>query len=96
MAPEVLRGRAHNQQSDIYSVAAVAYTLLAGHSPIEEENLTNAISAAISGSIPELPQTVPAPLRLIVHKGMERNPEDRHASAPEMAAELNQLRAMLL
>jgi predicted Ser/Thr protein kinase len=71
MAPEVLQAGAVSSRADVYSLAATAWTLLAGEPPIYGEQ----------SSLPGVPQEVEHVLRA----GLELAPERRIASVEALA-----------
>ena len=84
MSPEQAKGDPVNARSDLYSLGAVLFTLLAGRPPfsgnsVEESlrNLTNVPAPNVSGMNP----AVPKPIDDLISKLMAKKPEDRIATA---------------
>jgi serine/threonine-protein kinase len=81
MSPEQARGLDDlDGRSDIYSVGAVAYTLLTGHPPFERTNpLEVLIAHARDEVVPpsQLQPGVPADLERVVLRCLAKRPEDR-------------------
>jgi serine/threonine-protein kinase len=78
MSPEQAIGIA-DVRSDIYSLGAVGYFLLAGQSPFGGRR-TQPLSAALvlePTPLRELHPEVPAELEAIIHRCLRRNPEER-------------------
>lgn len=96
MSPEQMAGR-HDQvgtRSDVYSLGAVLYELLAGKPPIEAPSaLTPSAAFAMMNAEPARVMTlrsdVPRDLDAIVHKALDRKPEKRYATARELADDLD-------
>jgi serine/threonine-protein kinase len=91
MAPERLTGQPATVQSDLYSVAIVLYEMLSGARPFAADTPVG-LALAIHNDDPvplaqRCAQLDPS-LVAIVDRGMARRPEDRFASAAEMAAAL--------
>ena len=91
MAPEQLEGRAADAAADIYGMAAVCFEALCGERPRSGRTPMQIAHAIASGPAPDLlehwPSAPPAAAKTL-RKGMARDPDDRHSSAGELAAEL--------
>lgn len=88
MAPEVARGEKATPPSDLYSLGAVLYELVAGVPPRNVETLTDLLDErAIRPPSALVPDVVPALDRAIMH-ALETDPMRRPASAEELAGEL--------
>jgi eukaryotic-like serine/threonine-protein kinase len=88
MAPEqILRG-AIDARSDVFSLGAVLYEMLAGHKAFEGESV-HAIHLAVAQCRPKPLEPnahgVDAELAAIVHRALARDPEARFASAREFS-----------
>lgn len=92
-APELLRGKKANEQSDIYSLGVTMWEALAARKLFHGNNNVEVLRAIQQGTIPELkklrPDT-PAQLTDIVHQAVVRDLTQRWPSAREMAASLRQ------
>jgi serine/threonine-protein kinase len=94
-APErLVNSAAHRDpRSDVYSLGAILYEILSGRGPFQGRSLEDLI-AKISGSNPTPPRqffrSIPAELEAICLKAMARNPDDRYATAAELATALRQ------
>jgi serine/threonine protein kinase len=94
-SPEVLDERVSGSvQSEVWSLCATLYTLLAGHSPFElparEKNTRDQISTRIAKAhyVPIGREDVPARVEGVLAKGMDRDPAKRQASLYALAEEL--------
>lgn len=88
LSPEQVTGEDLGAASDIYSLGVVGYWLLSGRWPFAEDNAAATALARLRNPAPELPDTVPANLRATIMRALEQDPQRRHSSAAEMAAEL--------
>jgi len=83
--------------SDVYSLGAIAYTLLGGRVPFDEGTAMKTILRVISDAPPaplrSLRADVPAALEQIVMKCLQKQPSARYASAQALANDLKRFRA---
>jgi eukaryotic-like serine/threonine-protein kinase len=93
MAPEQARGelRSLDRRTDVYSLGATLYDLLAGHPPFADAGAVQAVARLLSEEAPPLRgvcPTVPEDLDKIVMKCLEREPQRRYESARAVAEDL--------
>jgi hypothetical protein len=74
MAPEQMRAQAIDARADVYALGVVLYEMLTGKNPMRDGPVIP----------PPMPSTVPAELAAIVMRAVERNREDRFASAADV------------
>ncbi|GEA81153.1 serine/threonine-protein kinase [Cellulomonas uda] len=99
--PELLAEHPHgDERSDVYSLAATLYSLLAGRTPFEipgGQNGAQQLVARIERA--PLPPTgrddVPADLQAVLERAMAKVPELRHPSAAALGRALQQIEADL-
>jgi serine/threonine protein kinase len=86
MAPEQSEGVSIDRRADVWGVGAVLYELVAGRTPIEGPNDAAIFRALLAGTDPvdRLPDSVPQPVRDLVHTALERSPDDRFPTALAM------------
>jgi len=97
MAPEVGMGRPGSAAADIYSLGIVLYQMVTGRLPFESESPMGMVMQHINEAPPPLEQFVPAllpALDAVIMKALAKQPEERFASAAEMAAALRQIIGM--
>jgi serine/threonine protein kinase len=90
MSPEQCRGEPLDGRADIYSLAVIAYSMLAGRLPFEGSS-AELIKRQISEPPPELRKRRPGISKAVsdaVMSGLEKNPEDRPQTAGAFAARL--------
>ena len=95
-APEVLRGDRATPSSDLYSVACMGYTMLAGHPPYEGANAWDVASKHLEDPVPGLRSIrpdVPPSFENALRRGMDKNPKKRHPTAEAFATTLDDVQA---
>src|SRR3954454_17512220 len=92
LSPEQASGHPASPATDIYSLGIVAYEALAGRRPFTGESQVAIAMAQINETPPELPPTVPQPVRNLVMSCIAKSPSDRPASAANLARAAQALR----
>jgi hypothetical protein len=86
LSPEQVRGAALDPRSDVFSLGAVLHHLLAGTRPFPGDATASILYRIVHEPASELPARVPAALRAVVDRALAKRPEDRFASAAELAS----------
>jgi hypothetical protein len=87
VAPEQLRGDPVDGRADVYALGCVLYETLTGQVPFPREDDVAKLWAHISDTPPlatELAPEVPRRLAGVARRAMEKDPDDRFASARDM------------
>ncbi|AYG03567.1 protein kinase domain-containing protein [Gryllotalpicola protaetiae] len=92
LSPEQASGHPASPATDIYSLGIVAYECVAGRRPFTGESQVAIAMAQINEAPPELPGTVPEPVRNLIMASIAKNPSDRPASAAHLARAAQSLR----
>ncbi len=91
-APEVLAGSSPTAVSDVYSLGATIYALIAGaaaHERKSDEDLVAHYLRISSTPVPDMrPQGIPADVCAAIEKAMSLDPTERHASAADFGREM--------
>src|SRR6202011_5827880 len=89
MAPERFCNAEGTSRADIYALAAVMHECLTGSPPLKGDSVSVVISAHLMQPIPR-PSTVrpviPVVFDDVIARGLAKRPEDRYASAGDLAA----------
>ena len=91
LSPEQARGSIATKRSDIYSLGIILFELLTGHVPFEGETAVAIALKHFRDEIPSVRDTnpaIPQPLANVVYKATAKSPQQRYASAAEMAKDL--------
>ena len=93
MSPEQAEGKQIDQRSDIYSLGVMLYQLLTGRVPFAAETPTAILLAHVTQtpmSPRQLNPAIPPAVEAVVMRSLAKRPEDRFASAGELAQALAQ------
>ncbi len=94
MAPEQAAGESNviGAAADIYALGGLLYFVLTGRPPFQAANVIDTLVQSLE-SEPTMPRVlnpvIPKSLEQICMRCLERNPEDRYASAGEVARDLD-------
>ena len=92
-SPEQILGEKVDEQSDIYSLAATIYFLLAGKAPFESPHATQVIAKIVSADPPDFAEAgveVPRKLEQVVLRGLARDRSKRYGNFHEFRDDLIQ------
>ena len=92
MSPEQVRGLPLDGRTDLFSLGVVLYELLGGSHPFRRETAVATLTAILEETPPELSAVSPA-LGGIVRRCLEKAPDDRIASAHDLAVALEAIQA---
>ena len=98
MSPEQVRGEQVDIRSDVFSLGAVFYELLAGHKPFEAESM-HAVLFQVASKEPE-PLSVANPdlppvVARVVERALHKDPQERYQHAGQMAVVMGAVRDFL-
>jgi serine/threonine-protein kinase len=98
MAPEQITGGAVTAETDIFSVGAVLYELLAGRRPFTGDTLQSLMYSILNRtpeSLEAIAPKIPIGLHDIVMRALQKEPSQRYHSAMAMANDLAAIRDSL-
>jgi eukaryotic-like serine/threonine-protein kinase len=85
MSPEQAAGRGIDERSDIFSLGAVLYEMLAGHRPFAGADGADTLAAILRDTPPPIPGVAPQVAR-VVERCLAKDPSQRFRSAGELKA----------
>ena len=90
ISPEELKGRTPDERSDIYSIGVMLYEMLTGSLPFQDARIEERLSAYPVPPCVIDPGISPQ-LQEVVYRALERDPQNRYATAHEFAQDLTHL-----
>ena len=85
MSPEQVRGAAIDHRADIFAFGVLLYEMITGSRAFTADTAAEVMTAILKNDPPELPSEIPAGLRQIVNRCLEKTPEQRFQSAQDLA-----------
>jgi serine/threonine protein kinase len=89
MAPEQITGDPVDARTDVFAAGVMLFELVTGHAPFTASTTLDWLNAVLREDPPTLPNR--SPLDRVIHRALQRRPDDRYASAAEMATDLEAL-----
>jgi eukaryotic-like serine/threonine-protein kinase len=94
MAPEQVRGLATDHRADIFALGAILYEMVMGKQTFQGPTSADTLAAILNqepAPLSELAPDTPEALQKVVHRCLEKNPEQRFQSASDLAFALEAL-----
>jgi serine/threonine protein kinase/tetratricopeptide (TPR) repeat protein len=95
MSPEQARGKYVDGRTDLWSLGAVIYEIVAGHAPFEAETSSEIIGLILHKEPPPLARydrEAPAELDRIVTKALTKDLEERYQTAKDLLVDLKRFK----
>src|SRR5271170_4753367 len=94
MSPEQVRGEAADYRSDIFAFGAILYEMLTGKRAFQKPTSPETMTAILNEDPPDISQVVLSPppsLQRVVHRCLEKKPDQRFQSASDLLFALDAL-----
>jgi serine/threonine protein kinase/Tol biopolymer transport system component len=94
MSPEQVRGKTADHRSDIFAFGAILYEMVTGKQTFRKLTSADTMAAILNEEPPSISQiapTAPPGLQRVVHRCLEKDPEQRFHSAHDLAFALEAL-----
>ncbi len=91
-------GRSADTRSDLYSVAAVLFEMLAGHPPFEGDTAVDIVMKHMNEKVPSICRLrpgLPVDMDVFLRKAMAKSPNDRYSTPRDFIAVIEQLQQQL-
>jgi len=94
MSPEQVRGTAVDHRADIFAFGTILYEMLSGKRAFQRTTSAETMTAILNEDPPaisKIVETIPPGLQRVLHRCLEKNPEQRFQSASDLAFALDAL-----
>ena len=91
MSPEQGRGLPLDARSDLYALGILAFEMLTGNVPFNDENPMTVIQMHLHAGVPPFAQSIPYSVQQIVRRALEKEPSRRYQSSGEMMQHCQQV-----
>lgn len=91
VAPEQIAGKPVDRRADVYAMGAILYFAITGRPPFEGESIEAILNGHLRGKPPvptHVVSGVPETLNGVVARALAKNPDERYATAAELAEDI--------
>src|SRR6516162_4640645 len=94
MSPEQVRGKTVDHRTDVFAFSTILYEMVTGKQPFRKSTSAETMTAILNEEPPSISQitpTAPPGMQRVVHRCLEKDPEQRFHSSHDLALELEAL-----
>jgi serine/threonine-protein kinase len=91
MAPEQIRGEPADARTDVWALGVLLYEMGAGRAPFSAATVPELYSAVLANAPTPLPNSVPAGLRMVIERCLQKEPGGRYQTASEARSALESI-----
>ncbi|MBP7998958.1 MAG: protein kinase [Chloroflexi bacterium] len=94
MSPEIIRGRAVDPRSDIYTLGIILYEMLANRRPFQATGRYDTLHSHLFDAVPDIHQfnsQLPTALVAIIERALAKEPDKRYHSIEQLAEALQEV-----
>ena len=95
LPPEQAMGQPATPAGDLYALGIIAYEALVGKRPFTGEKPVDIAFAHVNKPVPALPESIPSEMRELVMELLEKEPQNRLASADNLKRRLEEVQHCL-
>ena len=88
MAPELLRGAAADEQTDVWALGVLLYEMAAGRAPFSAGNAFERSAAILTSPPGPLPAQVPSALQSVIQRCLAKDRRERYGKASDVRSAL--------
>jgi Tol biopolymer transport system component len=92
MSPEQARGAAVDSRSDQFSLGLILHEMATGKQTFRRPSIPETMAAIIKEDASPLDASLPAPLRWVIERLLEKDPEERYVATKDLARDLRTMR----
>jgi eukaryotic-like serine/threonine-protein kinase len=92
MSPEQARGQETDYRSDQFSFGLIVYEMVTGQAAFSRPSAVETMAAIVRDEAPPLESKIPAPLRWVIERCLEKDPGQRFDSTRDLYQQLRILR----